>query len=243
MKLNKSLVIPLYRQVMDDLREQMDQGVCVAGDKIPSEAELSERYEVSRITIRRAIEELVGMGLLTKRQGKGTYVNPPKLSHKIVQYRDVHSFFDTCADSGRTASRNLLECNCVAVDEAARTYLGLAEDEAALHIRSIGLADGVPILLEDDYMSESEFAFLKDCDLSTISPFEEMKARNCRTPIGIDRCRLEVLRASSDLADLLDTAVAEPLYYIDTFLHDVSSNPLLVSRAYTVGSRFAFELA
>lgn len=85
--------IPLYQQVIDIIKNEINSGAYKAGARIPNEFELAENYKVGRVTVRRAIEELVQQGYLTKRQGKGTFVNAPKLKRKIRQKDDVQSFF------------------------------------------------------------------------------------------------------------------------------------------------------
>lgn len=71
-KLNSA--IPLYQQVAEDLKNRIEQGEFCSGQSIPSEAKLCEQYEVSRITIRNAIAELVEQEILVKYQGKGVFV-------------------------------------------------------------------------------------------------------------------------------------------------------------------------
>ena len=70
--------IPLYKQLISIIKNDIHNGVYKAGDKIPSETELCQRYQVSRITVRSAINELVEEELLFKTQGKGTFVAEPK---------------------------------------------------------------------------------------------------------------------------------------------------------------------
>ena len=75
--------IPLYMQLKNIIKGKIDSGEIGINDKIPSEAELAEQYEVSRITVRSALSELVTDGYLVKKQGKGTYASKPKLSRPI----------------------------------------------------------------------------------------------------------------------------------------------------------------
>lgn len=77
--------IPLYQQVIDIIKNEINSGAYKAGARIPNEFELAESYKVGRVTVRRAIEELVQQGYLTKRQGKGTFVNAPKLSARFAR--------------------------------------------------------------------------------------------------------------------------------------------------------------
>ena len=89
--------VPLYQQVMDDLKGEIARGVYVAGSRIPSEMELAKSYGVGRVTVRRAIEELSRAGYLNRQQGRGTFVCAPKLKRKIRQKGDVQSFTEGCA--------------------------------------------------------------------------------------------------------------------------------------------------
>ena len=73
--MNERTAVPLYMQIKEDIKAAIQQGVYKAKEKIPTEPELSAEYSVSRITVRRAIEELCGEGYLIKRQGLGTFVS------------------------------------------------------------------------------------------------------------------------------------------------------------------------
>ena len=81
--LDKSNPVPLYHQLKESLLERITSKFYAVGDLIPSEFELQEMYKVSRITIRRAIQELVQDGFLSAQQGKGTYVSQPKASQEL----------------------------------------------------------------------------------------------------------------------------------------------------------------
>ena len=75
MAINDSAVVPLYQQVKDDIRAAIESGKYKTNEKIPPEPELSAEYSVSRITVRRAVEELCAEGYLVKMQGRGTFVS------------------------------------------------------------------------------------------------------------------------------------------------------------------------
>ena len=79
-KLDTASAMPLYYQLQEELRNTINAGIYKAGEMIPTEKVLELKYGVSRITVRKAIEELAHEGLLTKKQGKGTVV-----TRKIVE--------------------------------------------------------------------------------------------------------------------------------------------------------------
>ena len=67
----KNSIIPLYQQLSDEIKEQILLGKLKAGDRLMTEAELSQQYEVSRITVRKAIELLVDEGYVLRKQEIG----------------------------------------------------------------------------------------------------------------------------------------------------------------------------
>ncbi|MBI3962513.1 MAG: GntR family transcriptional regulator, partial [Deinococcus sp.] len=76
-------VIPLYYQLKELLRERIEAGEWEPGNQIPTEEELCERYKVSRITVREAIQGLVSEGLLYRQQGRGTFVAKAKIQQGL----------------------------------------------------------------------------------------------------------------------------------------------------------------
>ena len=81
--LNKNSIQPLYKQLMDIITQQIKNGTYKPGEKIPTEPELADLYHVSRITVRRTVEELCTQGYLIKHQGKGTFVKSPMIFRKF----------------------------------------------------------------------------------------------------------------------------------------------------------------
>ena len=74
----KKSQMPLYAQLMKKIREQIQDGTFKAGDQIPTESELADMYQVSRITVRRTIEELCAQGFFDKETGKGNFCEGTK---------------------------------------------------------------------------------------------------------------------------------------------------------------------
>lgn len=107
MKLDKESTVSLYMQLMHVIKEQIHNGTYLEGEQIPTEGELSKMYNISRITIRRAIEELCQQGYLKKIQGKGTFVEAPKIYRKLEQDNNI-SFTEACKLNGCTSSSHVI---------------------------------------------------------------------------------------------------------------------------------------
>ena len=100
--LNKNSIQPLYKQLMDIITQQIKNGTYKPGEKIPPEPELADLYHVSRITVRRTVEELCTQGYLIKHQGKGTFVKSPMIFRKFESPEKTMSFsVTTCRQNDR----------------------------------------------------------------------------------------------------------------------------------------------
>ena len=116
MSLDKKSQLPLYAQLMKEIKDQIRKGTYKEGDQIPTEGELSAAYQVSRITVRRTIEELCSQGFLVKRQGKGTFVEIPKIYRKIENDNNM-SFSEACRSNGRKPSSHIISCHIMEMQE------------------------------------------------------------------------------------------------------------------------------
>ena len=189
------------------LKSDIEQGTYPVDSQIPTELELSKMYGVGRVTVRRAIEELVGEGYLTKRQGRGTFVTATKIIRKVHQKDDVQSFTQACAENGMKAGARVVARKTVAADRDLASFFGLDEGSDLILVSRVRTADGVPVLFENNYYPVDGFEFLKDIGLSNCSIFEAVGERTGRYPCSSDPCRLEIARAGIDAARELKVPV------------------------------------
>ena len=242
MKLTAQSLVPLYQQVMDEIKKNIETGEYPANGRIPSEAELSEMYGVSRVTVRRSIEELANEGYLTKRQGKGTFVNPPKISRKILLKSNVQSFTDTCRESGRTAGAHVLGREVTEARRDERAFFGMGEGAELVHVRRVRTADGVPVMLENNFFPREGFEFLLSAQLEDRSIFSLVEEETGRRPEKDASTTLEIMTASAKHAGPLGVEVGAPLFYEHGGFLDADDRPLCMGKHYIVGSVFAFEI-
>jgi GntR family transcriptional regulator len=143
---------PLYEQVADALRDEIRRGRYQPGDKLPSERELSERFEVSKVTARQAIVQLRAEGLITSRAGSGVFVaekGPPRrLSDDILRGEAFYRAVDRLglhADVATTISREPATAD---VAEALDVDQGA---EVLVHTRLVRAEGGLPLFLATNY--------------------------------------------------------------------------------------------
>lgn len=154
--LEKKSQSPLYQQLMTRLKNDIVAGVYPAGGRIPSEQVLCDTYGVSRVTVRKAMLDLVQEGLLVRRQGKGTFVAEEKIRRDLSM---ITSFTDSCEARGHHAEARPISCQWEEPTAEDCEKLGVAPDGRVLELCRLRLCDGDPVMLEVNRFPE-EYAFL-----------------------------------------------------------------------------------
>ena len=144
----------LYHSLGHVIRSKIQSGELVAGEKIPSERELIEIFNVSRATVQLAIRNLVLEGLLFRVQGKGTFVSPPKIAHRLLPIMD---FSDLVEKSGITTINKLLAKEKIKPPTNIRKILGLMESEYVIWLQRLISIAQMPILIETSYFPFNRF--------------------------------------------------------------------------------------
>ncbi|MEA4999395.1 MAG: GntR family transcriptional regulator [Candidatus Limiplasma sp.] len=233
--LEKKSQNPLYQQLMRRLQNDVVAGVYPAGGRIPSEQVLRDTYGVSRVTVRKAMLDLVQEGLLVRKQGKGTFVADARLK------RDLHhitSFSDACAGMGRVAASRVVELK----RETARTEdverLQLPAGCDVLELCRLRLCDGEPVMLEYNRFS-GELTFLERLDVSG-SLYDVLREHGLIPTRAIHDISLG--HATPTVSRYLGTAVGEALLLLDEIVFDQQNRPLHTSRQWIRGDKFTFRI-
>ena len=241
MKLNDNSMTPLYRQVLEDIKAGIASGHYQPGAKIPSEAELSQMYSVSRVTGRRAIEQLSREGLLTSRQGKGTYVNQGKALEKLSQPGNSVSFSEVCNQVGLRAGTQKLERRVLPATQRHREVFG-EECDRVVEVTCVRTADGVPVMAEDSALPYDSFAFLLDTQLDGTSSVDLVYEHTGRLAKSCVNNTLEISQANARMARDLGVNAGDALFVQSVVLADQDGRPICMTDRYSVGTRYQFAL-
>lgn len=237
-----SKVTPLYQQIFEELKGAIESGEYIPKDRIPSEPELSERYGVSRITVRRAIEELCSEGYLVKQQGRGTFVSMPRINRRLLQYEFARSFTQVCEDNGMKAGAHLVNRLIVPVRSEEAQFLKLSEDALLLYLQRVRTADGQPIFEENIFLPYVGYESLLHRSLEDVSIFNLIGEIHGGIPAHTPQRTIEAVRATSEQASRLAIAANDPLLYLNVHFADEHGEPVCIGRQYYVGSRYRFVL-
>ncbi len=240
--MKKDNLEPLYQQIKEDIKLAIENGKYKTSEKIPGETELSIEYSASRITVRRAIEELSNDGYLIKKQGIGTFVSSPRIHRKLLAGTSLENFTTTCKNNNLEAGARLIKKQIVPIRSDESEFLNVDEDSLLIYIERLRTADGLPIFIENLFLPYNEFKSIINEDLNDSSLFELISKVSGRKPVDSTKRTLEVTRASKYQAKILGVLVGEPLLYLNIHMIDENNDPICIGRQYYIGSRYMFEV-
>ncbi|MDR2974635.1 MAG: GntR family transcriptional regulator [Propionibacteriaceae bacterium] len=184
-----------HTQIRNYLRALATHELSV-GDAIPSERELCERFGVARMTVRHAVDSLVVEGILTRIQGKGTFVASPKVD---LQMR-LTTFEEEMARRGLRAASRMLAADVRMPPRDVADTLGLDESEKTYYLYRTRLADDEPMALEESWLPEKLFPKLYD-PVPPLSIYAAITERGLAPDWGEDN--IDADEASAEEADYL----------------------------------------
>lgn len=147
-------ILPLYYQIVEEIRDRIARGEWKSGDLIPSETQLCQQCRVSRGTVRQAVSQLVHEGLLHKKQGKGTFVAKAKINQTVNQF---YSFVEDMISRDLEPSIKIIRKISAVAHEGTRHILRLEKGKRVYVIRRLCLASGDPVMLETSHLVEEMF--------------------------------------------------------------------------------------
>jgi len=193
--------IPLYYQLESLIRRCISAGLIKPGELLPSEMEMCQTFSISRSTVRQAIGGLEEEGLVTRHQGKGTFVAEPKLHRRG---ENIYSFTTEAAAMGRKASSTLLSLEIIQPSPEVRRMLELQADTIEVYrFTRIRRVDNIPLMLETSYYPQYIYPGLTPELLQTHSFYSLLLERGIVPGTAVDT--YEAIRLDKAEADLLET--------------------------------------
>lgn len=139
---------PLYRQLHRRFRQNIADGIWKTGDLVPGEMQLCETYQVSRITVRQAMDLLKSEGFITRIPGKGSYISEPPIEQRLNSF---YSFSDTTLSGGPKVTSTVLRYDPQKISPAQCEIFGLSSGETLIRLERVRLRDAVPFAHEVSY--------------------------------------------------------------------------------------------
>jgi GntR family transcriptional regulator len=227
--------IPLYIQIEEELRGMIQAGELGPNDRVPSESELSERFSVSRMTARKALDRLVADGLMFRRAGKGTFVAQPKIAHGPSQLLSFSAAMDAQDVEHHT---KVLDARMLTAPSNIAGDLQVAPGASVAFVRRLRFIGDEPAAIHMSYIP-ARFSSVLDGDLtgSMTRLLDSVGAKVARTNDTI-----EAVAASGDEARLLRVRAGSPLVLIVGVAYTSDLVPVRHSEALYRGDRFRFRV-
>ena len=240
MKLNNSSSTPLYDQLKQILKEAIDQGEYKSGDRLPNESELCDLYGVSRITVRRAIQDLADEGFLERKQGKGTFVTRTKITRELVS---IDGFTDFSKQIGKNPSKRILACEEMKATPEIAEALQIGIDSPVLKLVRIMSIDHQPFVIDIAHYSLERFPNLMTHFTEHESTYEVLKnIYHINIKSGSSKKIITVMPASVLEAEYLDCEIGETLFNIDKTVFDEKGAPIHISNFKTPTKMIALTI-
>lgn len=231
--------LPRYQQMRDDLVRRLAQGEWAPDTAIATEAELGQFYNVSTGTVRKAIDLLVADGVLTRTQGKGTFVRRPRFDSSLFR------FFRFKSVDGKPVrpTAKVLRREIVKPNEAIRSTLQLKGSDKTIHLSRVRLIEGRPVLSEEIWLPRNRFEALAGLRLGD---FEDLLyplyERLCRQIVASATEILNVEQATEDDAALLGIDVGSPVILVQRVAADFAGTPIEWRTTRGAASGFQYQV-
>lgn len=229
---------PLYEQLKQMIVSDIVSGKYKHGERLPSEIGLAQTHGISRITVRRALAELVAEGYLSSQQGKGTYVNFIKGENRLMSFADINERIE---DQSAQHSSHILSKEGIGADEGVARYLKVAEGSPLIRLHRLMSENGKPYMIDTAYFLEERFPGIFDKLTDNISTFEIL-----RRDYGVGFVKaikaMGVIRAGVREAQLLECVPGDPLFSISKVIFDADELPIHYSHYLVLGDRCVYTI-
>lgn len=212
---------PAYVQLASILRQQIANGVYRPGDQLPSESQLCAQYGVSPMTVRRVINMLAEMGIVTALQGKGTFVKSLDIGEATFRLEQLK---DTLSGRQDTLVR-LLEARIVAADKRVARKLRVAEQERVVYIRRLLIQVEAPLMYHREYIIYNPRRPIVETELR-ITSLEGLFKGEGGDEMRAGDLTIEAVTLLDEEARLLDVSAGSPAFSLEHVLYDFDRNPV-----------------
>ncbi len=229
--------LPKYNQLAAILRQKIEDGEWQPRTSIPSERQLEVIYNISRTTIREAIDQLVRQGYLYREHGRGTFVSPQKLQKGLME---LTSFSEDLLKRGITPGQIIRSLEWMDAPAKIAQKLEISAGTKVLRIERIRLGDGVPIGLQTSHLALTPEQSINREDIQASgSLYRILQEKYNIIPSEADET-LEVTLATVEEAELLQIMEGAPLLLSERVLFAQNRKPIEYVKILYRGDRYRY---
>jgi GntR family transcriptional regulator len=231
-----SNALPLYTRVETALVSDITAGILPPGCQLPTEDTLIARFEVSRTTVRKAVENLVARGLVEIRRGRGTFVTEPKIKQDLTE---LSGFVEDMIALGRTPTARLLDRQLVVANKTVAQHLGIPVGTLVYRIERVRSADGVAMSFDETYLPQEIGSKIVSNDLEA-EPIFSLLEDKYDLPLIEAQYQLEAVTADARVARALGIEVGNPIFLIERTSYVEGQRPIDYEKLHYRGDLIKF---
>ena len=237
--LEQNIIKPLYQQLIDAIIENIKNGTYKAGDKLPTETELEATYNVSRITVRRAVKELCDKNILVKKQGKGTFVLDPSLR---IRLNDIGGFHEAIEERNQNSFSELLSLQCKKTSDEFSEYLNIPNTSDIIEIKRVMGHDDTIIFIDTCYLPSERYPDIQKYFFGNFSIYKILKNIYHVKMVNSEKV-IKVRKAKKDEATYLHCEEGDPVFDIFKIVYDENDVPVHVSISILNGATTSYIIS
>lgn len=236
--IDKESPVPYYHQLKMYLLSEIESGSWLAQQKLPSETEFCEHFDISRTVVRQAIKELQNQGHLTTEKGRGTFIAIPKITTGFVQ--NLVGFYEDFTKRGFKVTTHIEKQKVEPVSPRIAEVLRIVKGEPVIMLSRIRKLNGEPSVYVSTYIPQKLCPQLLHTDLENKSLYTFLE--KCGLEIHKGHRYIGVSLANEHEASLLNIKVGSTLIELDSVTYLKDGRPLEYFHALHRGDRTRFEV-
>ena len=197
--------LPKYLQIEVDLIDKINSGVYAPGDALPTEEELAKYYDVSRVTIRNSLANLVQKSYVTKQQGAGTFVSK---NPRQIKTPTLKSFTEEMTELKKEVETEVVSFSIVKAETQVSRFLQINKNDKVYYIERLRKANNLPMMFERTFMSVEAH---KDLSISVLKSSKIHYADEKKFDLSHSEQIVEPFLATKYIADFLNVNVSDPI--------------------------------
>ena len=231
--INRQSFTPIYIQIAQAIIQSIHEGSLTYGQQLPSERELAERYNVSRLTARQAIDELVQRGIAYRMQGKGTFLARPK----IREASGLLSYSDELRQRGLEPTSKVIVQQIISESDDVAAKLQLKKGADVFQLNRVRLANGQPVAVEYAYINLNLLPDIHKENFENLSLFEVMRHHFGVYPVWAE-AEIEARLVSKQEAEWLEMQLKQAVLVAHRVTFTEEFHPIEVVDSIYPGDRF-----
>lgn len=230
--------IPRHTQISEWLREQIEEGVFGVDEKLPSENELCKKFDVSRVTVRKALQTLENEQLIYRSQGLGSFVSDHRPHQPLIQLTD---FVEDMRRAGLKASSSVIQFKTAPTPEAVAHRLNLDAGSTVMRLDRLRLGDGDPVAFDVTWLPLFYGQLIENFKLEEETIYGILE-REYDIPVEKRYYQISAENADKYLGKHLKVYKGTALLLIDRLSLTVGDKPVYYQQRYYRSDRIVYEL-